>query len=213
MRRLPDLSEGWTAGAPTPSSSLGRRFASSRGHRHELAAALGLGSAELATHLSGCGAGLARRLQERLDDRACVVSDCTAPRVARGWCWRHYQRWRNHGDPLAWVRPAAAPRPRIPRPTVEERFWRRVDKHASGCWLWTGCVREDGYGRFYLKATREQRAHTFAYCLAHGPLPLGQVLVNRCGHRACVNPEHWQPATRGEVARAWRAARKLRDGP
>jgi len=31
----------------------------------------------------------------------CSVSECGGRVVARGWCNRHYLRWRNHGDPLA----------------------------------------------------------------------------------------------------------------
>lgn len=30
----------------------------------------------------------------------CVISDCSKPRLARGWCEGHYRRWRRHGDPL-----------------------------------------------------------------------------------------------------------------
>lgn len=31
----------------------------------------------------------------------CTITDCDRPMEARGWCSRHYQRWRNNGDPLA----------------------------------------------------------------------------------------------------------------
>lgn len=30
----------------------------------------------------------------------CSIADCGNKVVARGWCNRHYLRWRNHGDPL-----------------------------------------------------------------------------------------------------------------
>jgi hypothetical protein len=33
--------------------------------------------------------------------RICSISGCNKPIQARGWCKRHYQRWRNHGNPLA----------------------------------------------------------------------------------------------------------------
>jgi hypothetical protein len=29
----------------------------------------------------------------------CSVSDCERPVQARGWCRKHYERWRLHGDP------------------------------------------------------------------------------------------------------------------
>lgn len=30
----------------------------------------------------------------------CAIGDCDSPRRKRGWCDRHYQAWRKHGDPL-----------------------------------------------------------------------------------------------------------------
>lgn len=37
---------------------------------------------------------------ERPDDRAvCTIAGCAEPVVARGWCHRHYMRWRRRGDP------------------------------------------------------------------------------------------------------------------
>ena len=29
----------------------------------------------------------------------CVIPGCGSPLLARGWCAKHYQRWRNYGDP------------------------------------------------------------------------------------------------------------------
>ncbi len=29
----------------------------------------------------------------------CTVDDCETPAIARGWCTKHYARWRTHGDP------------------------------------------------------------------------------------------------------------------
>lgn len=41
--------------------------------------------------------------------RVCSVEGCGRPHYARGWCAMHYQRWRNHGDPLDLViQPRAA---------------------------------------------------------------------------------------------------------
>ena len=53
----------------------------------------------------------------------CSIPDCARPAVTRGWCARHYQRWRQTGDPLHGSpvkpkprgpgRPPAQPRPQI----------------------------------------------------------------------------------------------------
>lgn len=34
----------------------------------------------------------------------CSIDGCEGRPVGRGWCRKHYQRWRNHGDPLAIMR-------------------------------------------------------------------------------------------------------------
>ena len=33
-----------------------------------------------------------------MPDRTCTVEGCSAKRLARGWCSKHYQRWKNHGS-------------------------------------------------------------------------------------------------------------------
>jgi hypothetical protein len=39
----------------------------------------------------------------------CVIDECTSPNFARGWCTKHYARWRRLGDPLADL-PSRTPR-------------------------------------------------------------------------------------------------------
>lgn len=29
----------------------------------------------------------------------CKHKDCENPAVAKGWCWKHYRRWKRHGNP------------------------------------------------------------------------------------------------------------------
>ena len=36
----------------------------------------------------------------RIDVEDCTIAGCPGKREARGWCGRHYKRWRRHGDPL-----------------------------------------------------------------------------------------------------------------
>ena len=39
-------------------------------------------------------------------DPTCEYEGCLKPKLARGWCAMHYQRWRKHGDPKKTERPA-----------------------------------------------------------------------------------------------------------
>lgn len=32
-------------------------------------------------------------------DRSCSIAECSDKVIARGWCSKHYQRWKRHGDP------------------------------------------------------------------------------------------------------------------
>ena len=124
----------------------------------------------------------------------CSVDNCPVASRKRGWCERHYQRWRNHGDPVAGIKDK-----NVIRGTNEERFWARVDKSGSnGCWIWTGWRTEKGYGGFTLHSPEgnwTRRAHRYAYELLVGAIPDGILIDHRCHNRPCVNPEHLRPVT------------------
>lgn len=34
-----------------------------------------------------------------MEDRTCVIESCSSSVVARGWCGKHYQRWKQTGEP------------------------------------------------------------------------------------------------------------------
>lgn len=38
-----------------------------------------------------------------MDKRTCSIEDCDDPVCARGWCSKHYQAWKRHGDPLGFT--------------------------------------------------------------------------------------------------------------
>lgn len=73
-------------------------------------------------------------------------------------------------------------------PNEEARFWMRVKK-GPGCWIWTGSKAFYGHGRLTIRGRPTTLAHRFAWELAYGEPPEGNVL-HRCGTAACVNPEH-----------------------
>lgn len=88
----------------------------------------------------------------------------------------------------------------ILRETPEQRFWSKVDK-SGACWLWTGALDADGYGRWDV-AYKHWRAHRYAWVLEHGEVTPGLVLDHICRVRACVNPAHLREVTDGENVRA-----------
>ncbi len=77
-----------------------------------------------------------------------------------------------------------------------ERFWAKVDKTAKApCWIWTGWMNSEGYGRMWLNRHHNRRAHKIAYEQEHGAVPEGLVLDHLCRNRRCVNPNHLEPVS------------------
>lgn len=76
------------------------------------------------------------------------------------------------------------------------RFWSHVVKGPGerDCWLWTGAIADDGYGRFWLATAEGQRVvrpHRFAWALAAGaPLDEAEVVEHlRCDNPICVRAD------------------------
>ncbi|MEU1043951.1 HNH endonuclease signature motif containing protein [Streptomyces sp. NPDC005897] len=152
--------------------------------------------------------------QPQRQRRPCAIKECEAPAVTRGWCNKHYTRWKRHGDPLACA---------FDTPVIE-RFMAKVHKETGGCWLWQAHGDVGGYGRFKFDR-RDRLAHVVAYTLFVGPVPDGLQVDHTCHnqsdcpggvtcvHRRCVNPEHLEAVTpqvntlRGQTIAAAYAAR------
>lgn len=63
----------------------------------------------------------------------------------------------------------------------------------DGCWLWQGCLSQNGYGRI-----NKDYAHRAMYEILMGPIPSRMVIDHLCRVRHCVNPDHMEIVTRGE---------------
>ena len=123
-----------------------------------------------------------------LSSPICTYEDCPKPARTRDLCDTHYYRLRKHGDPgiVSVVRHTGAP---------AERFWAKVNKVDTGCWLWMAHKNAGGYGTFRVNG-KMVLAYRFSYELEHDPVPEGLFLDHRCGVRACVNPAHLRVVTR-----------------
>lgn len=87
----------------------------------------------------------------------------------------------------------------VARPSVEERFWAKVEKAGpEDCWEWRAGKNTKGYGRFYLGGKRHIFAHRYSYELLVGPIPEGLVTDHLCRNPGCVNPAHLEPVTNRE---------------
>jgi hypothetical protein len=108
---------------------------------------------------------------------------------------------------------------RVRRQGIAQRFAALLAQHgdSNACWLWTGTIDKDGYGRGGAK-----QAHRLSYEFFVGQIPDGLQIDHTChdptvcrggswcSHRSCVNPAHLEPVTHGENTRRGATA-KLSD--
>jgi len=120
---------------------------------------------------------------------ACGINSCDRKHFGRGYCRRHYYKWRKYGDPLAGGRHYETP---------ELSFAART-RPVGDCLLWTGST-NGTYGMIAIGQGREQYAHVYAWERANGPLPEGMMPDHRCHNKLCANVEHLRLATKKQNA-------------
>jgi len=74
--------------------------------------------------------------------------------------------------------------------TKQQLATRHVRVSETGCWLWTGGIDKDGYGKF-----SGQMAHRTVYELLRYSIPSGYHIDHLCRVRRCVNPDHLESVT------------------
>ncbi|MCL4533904.1 MAG: HNH endonuclease [Bacteroidetes bacterium] len=72
-----------------------------------------------------------------------------------------------------------------------ERFWSKVEKLPSGCWIWHGTIMpSNGAAMYNVTSRRLVKAHRIAWEETRGPLPEGARLLRTCKTQRCISPEH-----------------------
>lgn len=86
--------------------------------------------------------------------------------------------------------------------TAIERFMSKVTPEPNtGCWLWLGQLKDNGYGVFREggRDTPQITAHSFAFKIKHGRYPRsGFESCHVCDVRWCANPDHVFEGTRSQ---------------
>ena len=150
-------------------------------------------------------------------DNICSIEECSNKIAARGWCWKHYARWKRHGDPLGKYQPPpcsvegcerlATARGwcdrhyarfiRLGDPVagstyftdVEERFAEQTEWRGD-CLIWTGATTQHGYGYMSVDG-KSLGVHRYVWEKHYGPIPDGlEVDHEVCHNRACCNKDH-----------------------
>lgn len=124
--------------------------------------------------------------------RICTIEGCGKRAIARGWCSKHYKRWKKHGDPLT-------------RKTVANgEAWLILEQmlamETGDCVIWPLSKDTHGYGQINdTDKGRPVGVHRVICQKAHGepPTPAHQA-AHSCGrgHFGCCNKRHLRWATR-----------------
>ena len=122
--------------------------------------------------------------------KSCTI--CDRPRLARGYCRLHYDRWKRHGDPHAGVSKAA------PNGAPLAFLMDSLSQETDACIEWPFCRHPDGYGK--LKYGDAIAYASRVVCtLAHGEPPTSaHEAAHSCCNRPCINKRHLRWATSTE---------------
>lgn len=83
-------------------------------------------------------------------------------------------------------------------PPAHERFAEfYMPEPNSGCWIWIGSRKPDGYGIFWVDDKCEG-AHRWSFEHHVGAIPDGLVIDHLCRQPWCVNPDHLEAVTHRE---------------
>lgn len=87
----------------------------------------------------------------------------------------------------------------IPRLMLQKVLSKHRKDPETGCWVWTDALNTNGYGVVWdPEKKRQLKAHRVAYEELVGPIPDALTLDHLCRNRACINPAHTEPVSRGE---------------
>jgi hypothetical protein len=74
---------------------------------------------------------------------------------------------------------------------VAAKMLARISVSESGCWLWRGYVKPNGYGDWCASGRfGTGYTHRIAHIVWKGPIALGLEIDHLCRVKACCNPEH-----------------------
>jgi len=112
----------------------------------------------------------------------CTMPGCTLALLARGYCSKHYAKWRKYGDASHVVTAS---------PGEPFAFLQKAHAEAGNkCIDWPYSSYSNGYGNLHYRG-QLTGAHRVSCRLAYGEPPSAlHHAAHSCGNRKCINPKH-----------------------
>ena len=114
----------------------------------------------------------------------CPVEGCGKPQKKKGFCDKHYRRWKAHGDPLGGGTPPGEPLKYLQNVVLPYR--------GDDCLMWPYARNSNGYGNISIERSWH-RVSRLACEEEHGPPPtIKHEAAHSCGngHLGCVTRKH-----------------------
>lgn len=121
--------------------------------------------------------------------KPCSIDGCPTASRKRGYCIRHYARWKLHGDAEHFVLPRRGHHQQWTREQWVAAFTARTVRTEAGCLEWIGNLNENGYGRYTFEG-EQWFTHRLAYSLFVGPIPDRLLVCHHCDNPPCCEPSH-----------------------
>lgn len=126
-----------------------------------------------------------------MSNSTCKFEDCGSSHHARGYCSKHYSRWKRYGDPSVNRQPK--------RKSLADALSTKVDL-VGDCLVWNGSKTNLGYGQIYVEG-KLKLVHRVAWELSKGQIPGRMEIDHTCWSRACVNVDHLRIAEHKQNSR------------